>query len=176
MSVMIAGRDGLYRTADGSSYRIEAGRTTADPGHPMVREFPDAWNAFAVHLTSDDETAPAADDTDSVTDLREQVAELEEVNEELRATLNELADAFAEAGVPVVEPESGGWLVRTLRSVLPPRAVEPIANVVVAGPADPSTPDGRMTIRAWAVGRGLDVAQRGALSAAVVRAYEEAHA
>jgi hypothetical protein len=172
MTVMIARREGVFKTPDGSLYRLEVGRTTADADHPIVRSFPDAWAPFAVHFASG-EPAPMDES------IADQLTELEETAERYRLILTTISDGLEVRGLLAsADREREGWLVEAVFSAVDgPEKISEQAGPALATPAsaDPRTPDGRATIRQWARSSGLEVSDRGALSPGIVKAYQAAH-
>src|SRR5690606_33449713 len=98
------------------------------------------------------------------------------------------AEGLAEAqvrfpSVPIVfcetRPLAQEWTYRFLGAALAHESDDGVADLLAralpsAGPL-PAPPPGTAEIRAWAIGAGLSVSDRGRLPARVIEAYREAH-
>jgi hypothetical protein len=182
--LVISRRDGIVRAPDGTQYRIYRGKTLADAQHPAVLASPSTWMPVTIDLPVEG-TDPSEAGTDN-SELLARLGDAEAAVESYRVQLTRVVLLLEERGMLPAETdrEREGWLVDAiaaafdeLEAELEPEepAAEPVEQVVVPGPADPETPEGRATIRTWAWAQGLEVSERGQLPRAVVEAYMAAH-
>jgi hypothetical protein len=167
MTVMIATGEGTFKCSDGSLYRIERGRSTADAEHPLVKEFPNAWAPFAVHFGAPESgTVPADPERDEKLErLRAELAEVSEAIESYRQILSTISDGLETRGLLTdVDTHVEGWLVTAVFGALDGQA-----------PAEES-PLSREVVRQWAKSKGISVADSGRIAAAVIEQYRQAHA
>lgn len=189
--IYVAKNSGVLRAPSGTQFRLVGGQTLADGRHEAVTGSPDSWVPMTVELDVDGDAAPqGTDDAPALFFERMETAEAE--RDKLVQTLTAVVAAFDSRGLLVdVDRDSEGWLVLAVGEVLDelaepsPELVrqqaealegEPPAGVVVPGPADPETPEGRAAIRTWAWANDIDVSERGALPKSVVEQYRAAHA
>jgi hypothetical protein len=173
MTVMIATGEGTFKCSDGSLYRIERGRSTADAEHPLVREFPNAWAPFAVHFGAPDSgTVPADPERDEkLEELREELTQASETIDSYRQVLSTISDGLEVRGLLVgVDTSRQGWLVDAVFAALP--------GCPAPTPEAPSEPAevSREVVRQWAKEQGIAVAGSGRIAAAVIEQYRQAHA
>lgn len=193
--VMVAVRNATVRTDDGTLYRIERGKTYANPAHPAVVQYPTDWQALEVQLP-----APAAAPgpghagmsagmaaQNEIRELTEQLAVAEEEAETYSDQLGRISERLAHYGQPA-DPDvrnRAGWLADIVLDVLDEHFVhsrpvdpEPAPPVVVPGPADgmyvAPDADEREDIREWAASNGRPAAARGTLARALVEEYRAA--
>lgn len=193
--IYVAATSGVLRAPSGTLFRLHAGKTLADGRHEAVTGSPESWQPMTVELSVDD-GREQADPGHLEDDFAEELAAVEEERDRLLAILSGVVAVFDERGLlPTVGRDADGWLVisiaKTLDDLASPAAVaQPIVGailpslpepageqqVVVSGPADPETSEGRAAIRQWGWDNGHDVAERGALPKSLIEAYEQAHA
>jgi len=177
--IYVAKNSGVLRAPSGEQHRLVAGQTLADGRHEAVTGSPDSWVPMVVELSVDGGQGPQDTEADPALFFeRMTVAEAE--RDELLNVLNGIATILDERGLlEGVDREMPGWLPQAVKRIANTLA-EPLTDepeqVVVAGPADPETPEGRATIREWAWAQGLEVSERGQLPKAVVEAYRRNHA
>lgn len=182
--IFVAKNSGVLRAPSGEQHRLVAGKTLADGRHEAVTGSPESWLPMVVDLAVDAPgEVPAEADG-----LHEQIEELEAERDRLVQTLSTIADGLDVRGLASdVNRDEQGWLVTAVfaaldepvtyeqaRAVIEGVESEP-TPVVIAGLADPETPEGRASIRDWAWSNGIDVAERGALPKSVIERYRAAN-
>jgi hypothetical protein len=173
MTVMIATGEGIFKCSDGSLYRIERGRSTADAEHPLVKEFPNAWAPFAVHFGApESSTVPADPERDEKLErLRAELAEVSEALDHYQDIYSTISVGLRERDLlKGVDVSAEGWLVAAIFAA--------VDQMRLPAPETPSEPAevSREVVRQWAKSKGISVADSGRIAAAVIEQYRQAHA
>lgn len=146
--MFIARRSGAITNREtGEVYRIRAGRTTAEAGHPAVEMYPRAWVPVTVHLP-----CAAADTQDAPRD-------------EVGDAFTRLAAALRGRDVLSDRPLNADEIVDEIMAIVDRNAT----------PDEPPAAGAREDIRSWARANGHEIGDRGRIPQAVVDAYADAH-
>jgi hypothetical protein len=151
-SIMIARVGGMV-TVDGVRVIVKKGRSTADRGHQVVAEHPDMWEPIRPQFAAPDAPDPVA-----------------------LAVADAVADVLTDAGHDVDPQSTLEDMLDQVRALLDPgaeRSEGAASNGSESSSADdPSTPQGRAAVRAWAAEQGIEVAPTGRLSHSLVEQWE----